>query len=158
MNNNSFKKYLLPQMVCLIIIFGIAVYYCYQQPVPGLAEQESILKSRLIEAGYNDIDLKYKSENVDNVSSLDFHTLEKKFETGVVRINIVEDRLAHSVFSFRRQLRTVVVENSVDKSDLANATLFVKTVLKIGEAVAPRQTNLVFTDGTKYHFANYPVD
>lgn len=158
MNKTNFKKYFILQMACLISIFGIVIYYLYQQPIPGLADREDILNSKLQAAGFDGVDLEYKNVSVDDDCSLDFHTLEKKFDTGIVRIKIVEDRLAHSVFSIRRQLRTVVVENSVDKSDLTNAALFVETVLEIGDSAAPRKTNVVFTTATDYHFANYKAE
>lgn len=158
MNKNNFKKYFILQMACLISCFGIVIYYLYQQPIPSLADRENILSSSLQEAGFDGVDLEYKNVSVDDDRSLDFHTLEKKFETGIVRIKIVEDRLAHSVFAIRRQVRTVVVENSVDKPDLPNAALFVKTVLEIGESAAPRKTNVVFSNSGDYPFANYKAE
>lgn len=150
MDKNIFKKYFLLQTACLLSFFAIVVYYLYQQPEPTLADQASVWSSGLRDAGIDEINHRYKNERVDDDRSLDLHTLEKKFQTGTVRINIVEDRLEHSVFSVRRQLRTVVVEGAVEQPDLASAAAFVNTALKTGNSAAPRKTNVIFSGAEIY--------
>lgn len=150
MNKNIFNKYLLMQAACLLSIFAVIFYYLYQEPEPTLADQATVWSAGLRDAGIEEINHRYKNARLDDDRSLDIHTLEKKFDTGTVRINIVEDRLAHSVFSIRRQARTVVVEGAVEPPDLGAAAAFVNTVLKTGYSAAPRKTNVVFSGAEIY--------